>query len=73
MATLPKLYYKGVKVKTFKYNGIEVFNGTFKEAANEKVTCYHKHMGTAGQSSANGCYQKKTLSGGYCSGCTETY
>ena len=70
MAKLPKIYFNGVRVKTFKYNGVEVFEATFKDPNTNQVVCYHKHKGTAGQTTPNGCYQKKTITGGYCRGYT---
>lgn len=67
MATLPKMYYNGKRVKTFKYNGVEMFTAEYTEN-NKKVVCYHKHRGTAGQTSANGCYTVKENYGGACPG-----
>lgn len=68
MATLPKLYYNGKRVETFKYNGVEAFEAQYKDGATDSVKCYHKHRGTAGQTTANGCYTKKENYGGYCRG-----
>lgn len=68
MATLPKLYFNGKRVKTFKYNGVEMFESNYKDGIKDIVKCYHKHKGIAGQSSANGCYTVKELYGGSCPG-----
>lgn len=78
MATLPKIKYKGkdineTRVLTFKYEGVEAFTAKYiAEKKDLNVICYHKHQGTAGQSTANGCYTTKENYGGYCRGYTYT-
>ena len=73
MAKRPRIYYNGVNVETFQFNGQEVFEAEYRSNLTGNVHAYHKHKGLPNQTSANGCYQKKILYGGSCGGHTYTY
>ena len=73
MATLPKIFFNGVRVKNLIFNSKECQEGNFKDGVKDIVKCYHKHKGSPGQSSPNGCYTVKELYGGKCGGHTYTY
>lgn len=72
MAILPKTNYNGTRVKTFKYNGVELFEAEYTQNS-ETVKCYHKHKGKAGQTEANGCYTVLESYGGNCKGHINSY
>lgn len=73
MALLPKSYLNSTRIKRFQYNGIDLFEANYREKnSGINAKCYHKHKGTANQTSANGCYQKRVQYGGSCPGHTVT-
>ena len=73
MALLPKSYRNGVRIKHFQYNDIEAFEASYKnDAKGINTVCHHIHKGTPGKDYSNGCYTKKTETGGYCRGYTTT-
>lgn len=67
MALLPKSYFNNTRIKRFAYRGIDIFEAEYT-SKNNKSKCYHKHKGTANQTTANGCYTQKENYGGKCQG-----